>query len=155
MDTFHSVFLEHEQCCHFKMYTKSGLISFKCPQEDPPKILKLPSKSHLRTIIRILGGGHLGLLHNKQKSYKCNNQLITWLEGITRPAGSCNLVTLKTNFAQYKNYIIAIKKSYAKCSVPRLIFLKEEKKRLLSCHIYLYSLCKMYQIKVSKSRKDF
>ena len=59
MDTFHSVFLEHEQCCHFKMYTKSGLISFKCPQEDPPKILKrslnLPSKSDLRTMIRILG----------------------------------------------------------------------------------------------------
>ena len=39
VDTFHSVFLEHEQSCHFKKYTKSGLISFKCPQEDPPKIL--------------------------------------------------------------------------------------------------------------------
>ena len=42
---------------------------------------------------------------NKQKSYKCDNQLITWLTGITRPAGSCNLVTLKTNFAQYKNFV--------------------------------------------------
>jgi hypothetical protein len=41
----------------------------------------------------------------KQKSYKCDNQLITWLTGITRPAGSCNLVTLKTNFAQYKNFV--------------------------------------------------
>ena len=41
----------------------------------------------------------------KQKSYKCDNQLITWWTGITRPAGSCNLVTLKTNFAQYKNFV--------------------------------------------------
>ena len=41
----------------------------------------------------------------KQKSYKCDNQLITWLTGITRPDGSCNLVTLKTNFAQYKNFV--------------------------------------------------
>ena len=44
-------------------------------------------------------------IHTKQKSYKCDNQLITWLTGITRPAGSCNLVTLKTNFAQYKNFV--------------------------------------------------
>ena len=42
----------------------------------------------------------------KQKSYKCDNQLITWLTGITRPAGSCNLVTLKTNFDQYKNFVL-------------------------------------------------
>ena len=42
---------------------------------------------------------------NKQKSYKCDNQLITWWTGITRPAGSWNLVTLKTNFAQYKNFV--------------------------------------------------
>ena len=42
---------------------------------------------------------------SKQKSYKCDNQLITWLTGIARPAGSCNLVTLKTNFAQYKNFV--------------------------------------------------
>ena len=41
----------------------------------------------------------------KQKSYKCDNQLITWLTSITRPAGSCNLVTLKTNFAKYKNFV--------------------------------------------------
>ena len=41
----------------------------------------------------------------KQKSYKCDNRLITWLTGITRPAGSCNLVTLKINFAQYKNFV--------------------------------------------------
>ena len=41
----------------------------------------------------------------KQKSYKCDNQLITWLTGITRPAGSCNVVNLKTNFAQYKNFV--------------------------------------------------
>ena len=39
----------------------------------------------------------------KQKSYKY--QLITWWTGITRPAGSWNLVTLKTNFAQYKNFV--------------------------------------------------
>ena len=44
-------------------------------------------------------------MFTKQKSYKCDNQLITWLTGITRPAGSCNLVTLKTNFAQYKNFV--------------------------------------------------
>ena len=42
---------------------------------------------------------------SKQKSFKCDNQLITWLTVITRPAGSCNLVTLKTNFAQYKNFV--------------------------------------------------
>ena len=41
----------------------------------------------------------------KQKSYKCDNQLITWWTGITRPAGSWNLVTLKTNFAQNKNFV--------------------------------------------------
>ena len=41
----------------------------------------------------------------KQKSYKCANRLITWLTGIPRPAGSCNLVTLKTNFAQYKKFV--------------------------------------------------
>ena len=41
----------------------------------------------------------------KQKSYKCDDQLITWLTGTTRPAGSCNLVTLKTNFGQYKNFV--------------------------------------------------
>ena len=53
----------------------------------------------------ILGRGcSLGVL-DKQKSYKCDNQLITWLTGITRPAGSCNLVTLKTNSAQYKNFV--------------------------------------------------
>ena len=44
----------------------------------------------------------------KQKSYKCDNQLITWLTGITRPAGSCNLVTLKTNFVQYKNFVCLV-----------------------------------------------
>ena len=37
--------------------------------------------------------------------YECNNQLITWWTGITRTAGSWNLVTLKTNFAQYKNFV--------------------------------------------------
>jgi hypothetical protein len=42
---------------------------------------------------------------NNIQSYKCDNQLITWLTGITRTAGSCNLVTLKTNFAQYKNLV--------------------------------------------------
>jgi hypothetical protein len=45
------------------------------------------------------------LIGTKQKSYKCDNQLITWWTGITRPAGSWNLVTLKTNFAQYKNFV--------------------------------------------------
>ena len=47
----------------------------------------------------------------KQKSYKCDNQLITWWTGITRPAGSCNLVTLKTNFAQYKNFVLLYTKN--------------------------------------------
>ena len=42
---------------------------------------------------------------SKQMSYKCDNQLITWLSGVTRPAGSCNLFTLKTNFTQYKNFV--------------------------------------------------
>ena len=41
----------------------------------------------------------------KQKSYKCDRLRDSWLTGITRPAGSCNLVTLSTNFAQYKNFI--------------------------------------------------
>ena len=44
----------------------------------------------------------------KQKSYRCDNQLITWWTGITRPTGSCNLVTLKTNFAQYKNFVCQV-----------------------------------------------
>ena len=38
----------------------------------------------------------------KQKSYKCDNQLITWWMGINRPAGSWNLVPLKTNFAHIR-----------------------------------------------------
>ena len=49
--------------------------------------------------------GKCFLIWTKQKSYKRDNQLITWLTGITRTAGSCNLVTLKTNFAQYKNFV--------------------------------------------------
>jgi hypothetical protein len=42
---------------------------------------------------------------SKQKSYKCDRLRDSWLTGITRPAGSCNLVTLSTNFAQYKNFV--------------------------------------------------
>ena len=42
---------------------------------------------------------------NKQKPYKCDRLHDSWLTGITRPAGSCNLVTLSTNFAQYKNFV--------------------------------------------------
>ena len=36
---------------------------------------------------------------------KCDNQPITCWTGSTRPAVSWNLVTLKTNFAQYKNFV--------------------------------------------------
>jgi hypothetical protein len=38
-------------------------------------------------------------------SYKCDRLRDSWLTGITRSAGSCNLVTLSTNFAQYKNFV--------------------------------------------------
>ena len=48
----------------------------------------------------------------KQKSCKCDNQLINWWTGITRPADSWNLVTLKTNFAQYKNFVCVPLKKY-------------------------------------------
>ena len=44
------------------------------------------------------------MFKTKQKSYKCD-QLITWLTGITRPAGSYNPVTLSTNFARDKNFV--------------------------------------------------
>ena len=57
----------------------------------------------------------------KQKSYKCDNQLITWLTCITRPAGSCNLVTLKTNFAPYKNLFDLDNKEKYKFVVQHLL----------------------------------
>ena len=60
--------------------------------------VKLPLESHAGISLTFLPS-------NKQKSYKCDNQLITWLLCITRPAGSCNLVTLKIKFAQYKNFV--------------------------------------------------
>ena len=60
------------------------------------------------TFINIQNSRSIYSVWTKQKSYKCDNQLITWLTGITRPAGSCNLVTLKTNFAQYKNFVWCI-----------------------------------------------
>ena len=41
----------------------------------------------------------------KQKSYKWDRLRDSWLTGITRPASSCNLVTLSTNFAQYNNFV--------------------------------------------------
>ena len=61
----------------------------------------------------------LFLISIKQKSYKCDNQLITWLTGITRPAGSCNLVTLKTNFAQYKNFVCLASQNLMEVLVKR------------------------------------
>ena len=32
----------------------------------------------------------------------------SWLTGVIRSAGSCNLVTLSTNFSQYKNFVCFI-----------------------------------------------
>ena len=44
-------------------------------------------------------------VESKQNSYKGDRLRDSWLTGITRSAGSCNLVTLSTNFAQYKNFV--------------------------------------------------
>ena len=41
----------------------------------------------------------------KKKSYKGNRLRDSWLTGMTRSAGTCNLVTLSTNFSQYKNFL--------------------------------------------------
>jgi len=48
------------------------------------------------------------LFSNKQNSYKGNRLRDSWLTGITRSAVSCNLVTLLTNFAQYKNFVWSV-----------------------------------------------
>ena len=44
----------------------------------------------------------------QKNSYKGDRLRDMWLTGITRPAGSCNLVTLSTNFAQYKIFVCSI-----------------------------------------------
>ena len=42
----------------------------------------------------------------EQNSYKGDRLRDSWLTGITRSAGSSNLVTLSTNFALYKDFCL-------------------------------------------------
>ena len=44
------------------------------------------------------------IVFNSKSLIKCDRLRDSWLTGITRSAGSCSLVTLSTNFVQYKNF---------------------------------------------------